>query len=63
MADPVLMVVDEEGHAHSACLHWEGFPSMWGVLSTAGYLNPPLYVGQEFMETGVRWCHVRMTIP
>jgi hypothetical protein len=26
MADPVLMVVDEEGHAHSACLHWEGFP-------------------------------------
>jgi hypothetical protein len=64
MADPVLMVVDEEGHAHSACLHWEGFPSiLWGVLSAAGYPNTPLYVGQEFMETGVRWCRVRMTIP
>jgi hypothetical protein len=46
MANPVLMVVDKEGHAHSACLHWEGFPSiLWGVLSTAGYPNPPLYVG------------------
>jgi hypothetical protein len=34
MADPVLMVFDEEGHAHSACLHWEGFPSiLLGVLS------------------------------
>jgi hypothetical protein len=57
-------VVDEEGHAHSECLHWEGFPSiLWGVLSTTSYLNPPLYVGQEFMDTGVRRCHVRMTIP
>jgi hypothetical protein len=63
MDDPVLMVVDEEGHAHPTCLHWEGFPSiLWGVLSAAGYLNPPLYVGQQFMETGVRRCRVRITI-
>jgi hypothetical protein len=64
MAALVLMEVDEEGHAHSACLHWEGFPSiLWGVLSTAGYPNLPLYVGQEFMETDVHRCRVRMTIP
>jgi hypothetical protein len=64
MADLVLMVVDEEGHAHSTCLHWEGFPSiLWCVLSTAGYPNPPLYVGQEFMAMGIRRCHVHMTIP
>jgi hypothetical protein len=64
MAGPVLKVVDEEGHVHSACLHWESFLSiLWGVLSAAGYPNPPLYVGQEFMEMGVHRCHVRMTIP
>jgi hypothetical protein len=40
------MVVDEEGHAHSACLQWEGFPFvLCGVLSAAGYPNLPLYVG------------------
>jgi hypothetical protein len=64
MADLVLMVMDEEGHAHSACLHCEGFPSiLWRVLSAVGYPNPPLYVRQEFMETGVRQCRVCMTIP
>jgi hypothetical protein len=64
MADPVLMVVDEGEHAHIACLQWEGFPSiLWGTLSVARYPNQPLYVGQEFMETGVRRCRVHMTIP
>jgi hypothetical protein len=63
MANLVLMVVDEEGHAYSTCQHWEGFTSiLWSVLSAARYPNPPLYVGQEIMETGVRRCRVRMTI-
>jgi hypothetical protein len=64
MANPVFMMVDVEGHAHSACLHWKGFPSiLWSVLSAVGYPNLPLYVGQEFMEMGVRRCRVCMTIP
>ena len=57
-------MVDEQGHIHSACLHWEGMPSLlWEMLSTAGYQEPPLYDGFEFVEAGVRRCLVVMTIP
>lgn len=64
MAEAVPMIVDEQGRFHSACLHWDGFPSiLWTVLSASGYPHPPLYVGQEFEETGVLQCRVNMTIP
>lgn len=64
MVDPILMMVDEEGLVHSVCLHWEGFPSiLWEVLNIASYPNPPLYVGREFVDMGVRQCRVNMTIP
>jgi len=43
MEDPVLVVVDEQGHIHSACLHWEFMPTLlWEMLSAAGYPNLPL---------------------
>ena len=53
------MVVDTQGHVHSACLHWDGFPRrLWELLSAAGYLQPPIYDGHEFVEDGVRRCSV-----
>jgi len=62
MAAPALMVFDEDGHAHSECIHWEGFPSiLWEVMRDAGYPSPPHYVGEEFQEMGVARCRVRMT--
>jgi hypothetical protein len=63
IADPVVMGVDEEGCVQSECLHWEGLPSiLWDVLSAAGYPSPPRYMGREFMEMGVTWCQVHMTL-
>jgi hypothetical protein len=48
---------------HSECLHWEGFPSiLWDVMSAVGYPSPPRYVGREFVELGVTWCQVHMTL-
>ena len=59
-----LLVVDTQGHVHSACLHWDGFPRrLWELLSAAGYLQPPIYDGHEFVEDGVRLCSVTMVIP
>ena len=50
-----LAVIDEQGHVHSACLHWDGLPHrLWELLSSAGYPQPPLYEGHDFMESGVR---------
>jgi len=64
MENPVFVAVDEQGHVHSACLHWEGMPRLsWEMLSAAGYLHPPLYEGFTFMERGVQRCTVMMTIP
>ena len=59
-----LLVVDAQGHVHSACLHWDRFPRrLWELLSVAGYLQPPIYDGHEFKEDGVRRCSVTMVIP
>jgi len=59
-----LLVVDAQGHVHSACLHWDRFPRrLWELLSAAGYLQPPIYDGHEFVEDGVRRCSVTMVIP
>ena len=35
---------------------------LWELLSAAGYPNPPLYEGYDFVETGVRRCSVTMNI-
>ena len=33
MDAPPLMAFDAEGHAHSECSHWEGFPSiLWDAM-------------------------------
>ena len=57
-------MMDEQGHFHSFCLHWEGMPRLLcELLSVAGYPNPPTYEGFEFEESGVRRCTVVMTIP
>ena len=62
MAAPALMVFDEDGRAHSECIHWEGFPSiLWGMMRDAGYPSPPRYMGEEFHEMGVARCRVRLT--
>jgi len=59
-----LVVIDEHGHVHSACLHWDGLPRLlWELLSVAGYPQPPLYEGHNFVEDGVRQCSVTMVIP
>ena len=59
-----LLVVDAQGHVHSTCLHWDGFPRrLWELLSAAGYLQPPIYDDHEFVEDGVRRCSVPMVIP
>ena len=62
MAAPGPQYFDEDGPAHSECLHWEGFPSiLWEVMRDAGYLSPLRYVGEEYHEQGVARCCVRMT--
>jgi hypothetical protein len=34
MADVLRIYWDTEGYAHTACLHWEGFPKiLWDTLS------------------------------
>ena len=59
-----LVLVDEQGHVHSACLHWEGLPRcLWEFLSAAGYLQPPIYDGHDFVEDGVHRCSMTMVIP
>jgi len=59
-----LVVIDEQGHVHSACLHWDGLPRhLWELLSAAGYPQPPLYEGHDFVESRVRRCSVTMVIP
>ena len=59
-----LAVIDEQGHVHSACLHWDKLPHrLWELLSAAGYPQPPLYEGHDFVERGVRCCSVMMVIP
>ncbi|KAG2564485.1 hypothetical protein PVAP13_7NG121369 [Panicum virgatum] len=33
-----LVVINEQGHMHSACLHWDRLPRhLWELLSAAGY--------------------------
>jgi hypothetical protein len=60
MADPVVMVVDEDGRMHSECLHWEGFPSiLWDVTSATGYPIPPRYVGRVAEPTWIIPVQVR----
>ena len=59
-----LVVIDAQGHVHSACLHWDGLPRrLWELLSAAGYPQPLLYDGHDFVESGVRRCSVTMVIP
>ena len=59
-----LVVIDEHGHMHSACLHCDGLPHcLWEMLCAAGYPQPPLYDGHDFVESGVRRCSVTMVIP
>ena len=56
-------MIDEHGHVHSVCLHWHGLPRCLSeLLSAAGYPQPPLYEGHEFVESGVRRCNVTMVI-
>ena len=60
----MFVVVDEEGHFHSACLHWDGMPRLlWEMLSAAGYPHPPLYEGFNYVERAVQHCTVMMTTP
>ena len=57
-------MIDQQGHVHSACLHGDGLPRrLWELLSAAGYPQPPLYDGHDFVESGVRRCSVTMVIP
>ena len=59
-----LAVIEEQGHVHSACLHWDGLPRhLWELLRAAGYPQPPLYDGHDFVESRVRRCSVTMVIP
>ena len=59
-----LAMIDEQGHVHSACLHWDGLPRrLWELLSAAGYPQPPLYDGHDFVESRVHRCSVTMVIP
>ena len=59
-----LVLVDKQGHVHSTCLHWDGLPRcLWELLSAAGYLQPPIYDGHDFVEDGVHRCSVTMVIP
>ena len=59
-----LAVIDEQGHVYSACLHWDGLPRrLWKLLSAAGYPQPPLYDGHDFVESRVRRFSVTMVIP
>ena len=39
------------------------FLAVWELLSAAGYPQPPLYEGHDFVESGVRRCSVTMVIP
>ena len=58
-----LEVIDEQGHVHSAFLHWDRLPChLWELLSAAGYPQPPLYEGHDFVESGVHRCNVMMVI-
>ena len=59
-----LVVIDKHGHMHSACLHLDGLlRHLWELLSAAGYPQPPLYEGHDFVENGVRHCSITMVIP
>ena len=54
-------MIDEQGHVLSACLHLDGLPHhLWELLRAAGYPQPPLYDGHDFVESGVRRCSVTM---
>jgi len=58
-----LVVIDAQGHVHLACLHWDGLPCrLWELLRAAGYPQPLLYDGHDFVESGVRRCSVTMVI-
>ena len=59
----VQVMMDAQGHVHSACLHWDRLPHhLWELLSADGYPQPPLYEGHDFMESGVRRCSMTMVI-
>jgi hypothetical protein len=64
MADVQRIYWDAEGYAHTACLHWEGFPRiLCDTLRIFHYWYPPQYKGREFTEVGVSRCRVTVTIP
>ena len=64
MASPGPFVQDEFGFWHTDGLHLEGFTVLvWDVLRAAGYTTPPDYTAQQFVQTGVGSCWVRVTVP
>jgi hypothetical protein len=64
MADVQRIYWDAEGYAHTACLHWEGFPKiLWDTLRIFHYRYPPQYKGHEYVEVGVPRCRATVTVP
>jgi hypothetical protein len=64
MADVQRIYWDVEEYAHTAYLHWEGFPKiLWDTLRIFHYRYPPQYKGREFIEVGVPRCRATITVP
>jgi hypothetical protein len=64
MADVQRIYWDVEEYAHTAYLHWEGFPKiLWDTLRIFHYRYPPQYKGREFIEVGVPRCRATVTVP
>lgn len=64
MVTPAHVQVGADGWARSTCLHRGGFPSLlWDTLQEFGYVEPPEYVGREYIELGFHCCEVVLDIP
>ncbi|CAO2043280.1 unnamed protein product [Urochloa humidicola] len=51
-------------HVQVGADHRGGFPSLlWDTLREFGYIEPPKYVGREYIELGLHRCEVVLDIP
>jgi hypothetical protein len=55
---------EENGWVHTECLFGPGMPRLfWEMLQQQGYMEPPVYVGRQYVDRGQRSCEMHVAVP
>jgi hypothetical protein len=54
---------EDNGWVHTECLHGPGMLRLFWEMLQQGYVEPPVYVGREYVDRGQRSCVMHVAVP